>query len=151
MKPEEAEHFFGHLAKEVPAAFTQALAAAAGAMRARPVFLQRQPFPKRAAAVRRALSRVAANPLAEELLAVYFLECRKPLLLEWLDGVGVAHEDGTLKEEQPPEPEAAALETAVATFREGEDAADRQLLLRAFAAQAAIDWPHLERLVGADA
>ena len=39
-----------------------------------PAFIAKQPFAKQAAAVKRALSRVAANPLADETLALYFLE-----------------------------------------------------------------------------
>ena len=58
---------------------------ASAAMNARPVYLQKQPFAKRAQAVRRAISRVAANPVAEEILAVYLLECRQELPVESLD------------------------------------------------------------------
>jgi hypothetical protein len=36
----------------------------------------------------------------------------------------------------------------VATFRKPDDAADRELLLQAFAAQSAIEWPALEALIG---
>jgi hypothetical protein len=115
-------------------------------MNARPVYLQRQPFEKQVEAVRRALSRVAANGVAEEILAVYFLECRKELLAEWLDLLGIEHEDGILKDDSPAVPEKAELQKARDTFCRVDDA-DRSLLLNAFAAQAAIDWPDLEALL----
>ena len=130
------------------------MALAGAAMRARPVFLKKQPFERRAEAIRRALARVASNDLAEEFLAVYFLECRKPLLVEWLDGLGIDHEEGVLSQDRVEAPEDAALRKAVEGFRnagdgepEASEAADRELLLRAFAAQSSIDWPLLDELL----
>ncbi len=142
------------LSKASPAMFRQAVDAAALAIKARPVYMRRQPFEKRAEAVRRAMSRVAANPVADELLAVYFLECRKELLVEWLDLVGLAHEDGTLEDDEPVQPQEKALLEAAKRYMAADDDADRELLLRAFAAQQVVEWPvldaHLE-VVGREA
>jgi hypothetical protein len=90
---------------------------------------------------------VAANVVSGEILAVYFLECRRPLLVEWLDSVGLEHEDGTLAADTPPQPAEAELERAVERFRAADDDPDRPLLLAAFCAQDAIEWPHLEALL----
>jgi hypothetical protein len=147
LPPDHAREMLKAIADSSPPVFAQAVSIASAAMRARPVFLMRQPFEKRADAVRRTLSRVSADPLAEEMLAVYFLQCRKGLLVEWLDLLGLEHEDGALKGDAPPEPDASKLAEAVKAFRKDENGADRELLLRAFAAQTAIDWPGLERLV----
>jgi hypothetical protein len=154
MNDAEASRFLAVLAEKAPAFHVQALGAAAAAMRARPQYLMRQPHEKRAELVRRALARVAASVVAEELLAVYFLDCRKELLVEWLDAVGLEHSDGTLKADAPPCPDAKKLNAAVERFRaaagpEGGpgDRAERELLLRAFAAQTAVDWPALEKLL----
>jgi hypothetical protein len=147
MSPERCEEVFTKIAKHSPATFTQAVYASAAAMKARPQFLAKQPFPKRAAAVRRALARVASNGVAEEMLAVYFLECENKVLVEWLDGLGIAHEEGTLKEDAPPQPEEAKLRDAIASFRGDDSDPDRLLLLQAFAAQSAIDWPILDEIL----
>jgi hypothetical protein len=144
MAPERAVAMMKTLKEKAPGMFRQAVDAAAMSIKARPVYMRRQPFEKRAEAVRRACSRVVANPVADELLAVYFLECRKELLVEWLDGVGLAHDDGTLEEEEPAQPEPAALDAAAEAFLAKDDDPDRDLLLRAFAAQAAVEWPHLD-------
>jgi len=148
MEPEHAERVLSTLAEQAPAATEQALAVAAAAMNARPQYLRKQPFPRRAAAIRRALARVKANEMAEEMLAVYFLECRKELLAEWLGLVGLEHEDGVLQDEDPQPPPAAELRKAVDAFRGADDDPDRPLLVRAFAAQTSIDWPDLEALLG---
>lgn len=148
MAPERAIEVMRGLSKQSPAMFRQAVDAAAAAIKARPVYMRRQPFEKRAEAVRRALSRVVANPVAEELLAVYFLECRKDLLVEWLDLVGLAHDEGTLEEDPAQPPEADVL-AAVDKYLHADDDPDRELLLRAFAAQEAVQWPVLDaRLTG---
>ena len=155
MSDAEAARFLSVLAEKAPAFHLQALGAAAVAMRARAQYLMKQTHEKRAEAVRRALARVANSAVAEELLAVYFLDCRKELLIEWLDALGLEHEEGALKADAPSCPPEAALAKAVEKYRgaaakEGEpgDAWERELLLRAFAAQTAIDWPPLESLLG---
>lgn len=148
MAPERAVEVMRGLHAKAPALFRQAVDAAAITMHARPVYLRNQPFDKRAEAVRRTFARVAANPLADELLAVYFLECRKELLVEWLDLIGLAHKEGALEEEAPAEPAEKKLRGAVKKYLAAGDDADRDLLLRAFAAQHSIDWPALDALLG---
>jgi hypothetical protein len=147
MSPDRAATVMSGLSENAPQMFKQALFAASASMNARPVYLQRQPFEKQVGAVRRALSRVAANGVAEEILAVYFLECRKELLAEWLDLLGIAHEDGILEADSPVAPKKADLQKARDSFCGVDDDADRSLLLNAFAAQSAIDWPDLEALL----
>ena len=102
MSPEQAVDLLRGLAEAAPGVAAQAVGAAAVAMKARPVYLQRQPVEKRAQSVRRALSRVACDPIAGEVLAVYFLECRKELLVEWLDSLGLEHDEGVLSADAPP-------------------------------------------------
>lgn len=147
LAPERCQALLRTLSEKLPIVFAQALGAACVALRARPVYLQRQPFEKRAEAIRRALARVAADPIAAEVLAGYFLECRKPLLVEWLDLLGLAHAEGVLEADAPPPPDDAKLREAAGKFLGADDDPDRRLLLRAFAAQEAIDWPALDALV----
>lgn len=154
MPSERAVDFFRALADTSPPAWAQCLGLAAAALRARPVFLRRRPFERQAEAVRRALARPAASDVGEEMLAIFFLECRRPLLVEWLDATGVAHQDGVLQDETVPEPEPEALRAAFAKFVAGggdgaEDAAafERRLLLTAFGAQSSVDWPTLDALL----
>src|SRR5262245_1720575 len=147
LPPERACALLRALSEKVPVVFAQALGAACIALRTRPVYFQRQPFEKRAEAIRRALSRVAADPVAAEVLAAYFLECRKPLLVEWLDLVGIAHKEGVLESDAPPAPADAKLREAAQGFLAADEDSDRRLLLRAFAAQEAIEWPALDALL----
>jgi hypothetical protein len=143
MTPERAAQVMAVLVEKAPAVYTQAVAATSAAMSARPRFLMRQAADKRANMVQRTLARVRSNDLAEEVLAAYFLEGRRGLLIEWLDLVGLEHDEGILKDENPPPPPGPRLDEAVEKFCEGDQGEDRELLLRAFAAQSAIDWPDL--------
>jgi hypothetical protein len=147
MTPERSTEIMRVLREKAPAMFHNSVAIAAASFKMRPVYLKAQPLEKRADVVRRALARVTTNAIAEELLAVYFLECRKPLLIEWLDTLGIEHEEGTLAQDAPAEPDAAGLRAAVEKFRSAGDDPDRELLLQAFAAQSAIEWPALEALL----
>jgi len=149
LSPERTTELLRALSEKAPAIFAQALGAACVALRARPVYLQRQPFEKRAQAIRRALARVAADPVAAEVLAVYFLECRKELLVEWLDLLGLAHKEGVLEADAPPAPPDAKLREAALKYLAAGADPDRRLLLQAFAAQEAIEWPALDALLAA--
>ncbi len=146
MSPSENERIMGRIAEEAPEVFRQTVASAAAALKFRPQYLMKQPLSKRVASIRRALTRPGSDPLAEELLAIYFLKCRLDLLTEWLDLMGLDHEDGMLTGDETPCPEAALLEEKVATFRNGKDE-DCDLLLRVFAGQSAIDWPALDEIL----
>jgi hypothetical protein len=147
LPPERTQALLRTLSEKLPIVFAQALGAACVALRARPVYLRRLPFEKRCEAIRRALARVTADAVAAEVLAGYFLECRKPLLVEWLDGVGLAHAEGVLEADAPPPPADAKLRAAVKKFLGADDDPDRRLLLRAFSAQEAIEWPALDALL----
>lgn len=147
LPPERSQALLRMLSEKLPIVFAQALGAACVALRARPVYLRRQPFEKRAEAIRRALARVSADPVAAEVLAAYFLECRKPLLVEWLDLVGLAHVEGVLEADAPPPPAETKLRKAAEEFLGADQDPDRRLLLRAFSAQQAIEWPALDALL----
>ncbi len=144
MTAERAEALLADMKQIAPGASAIALAAAAQGFRLRPQFLRGQPRKRQAEWMRKSLSRPAAAPVAEEVLAEYFLSGRKPLLVELLDALGIEHEDGALREASPACPAAAELELALAKFRGGGEPELRELLLAAFAAQSAIEWPVLE-------
>ena len=147
MTPDEALAFLEEVHREAPRVEEIALSAAGAAFRLRPVFLRRQPRKRQAEWMRQALARNALANVAEEVLAEYFLEYHNDLLAEWLDALGIEHENGILKADAPACPKPADLAKLVAEFRQGKEPERRELLMRAFAAQSAIDWPDLEALL----
>ncbi len=147
MSPEESLAFLQEIREEAPRVSRIALTAAAEAFKLRPQFLQRQPLQRQADWVRRALGRKMMIAVAEETLAEYFLEYHKDLLIEWLDVVGLEHEEGILQGDAFESPEKDEMQNMVTEFRAGEHPQRRDLLLKAFAAQTSIEWPELEALL----
>lgn len=150
MSPEEAQLFLAELKQEARPVAALALNAAAQAFKLRPEFIRRQPAQRQAEWMRKALGRSVSAALAEELLATYFLEYQRPLLVELLDALEIKHEDGALEAPDPECPTDTKLHSVVSAFRQGEHPARRELLLRAFAAQSGVDWPPLEKLLDSE-
>jgi hypothetical protein len=146
MEAERAERLIAEISSVAPAVYAQAMALVGAAMKARPQYILKQPAAKRADMIRRVLGRVRSNDMAEEVLATYFIDARKELLVEWLDLLGLEHEEGILSTDTPAAPDDEKIAASVTTFRSAEDDSgeDRELLLKAFAAQRAINWPALE-------
>lgn len=51
--------------------------------------------------------------LAARLLIAYHLEHQRPMMAAFLDALGIAHEDGLIKDESPAAPDAATLDKGV--------------------------------------
>ena len=51
--------------------------------------------------------------LAARLMIVYHLEHQRPMMGTFLDALGIAHEDGLIKDESPAAPDAATLDKGV--------------------------------------
>ncbi len=51
--------------------------------------------------------------LAARLLISYHLEHERPMMAAFLDALGIAHEDGLIKDEEPKKPDDATLDSAV--------------------------------------
>ncbi len=147
MTAEESEAFLKELRDEIRPLYKQIERVAAETLRLRPVFLGKQPFPKRCGMIRKAMALKVNAEAASEILAAFFMERHSEMVGELLDGLGVEHEEGVLADVNPESPKKMKLKTAVAKFREGENAPMRELLLKAFAAQSAIDWPDLDKMV----
>lgn len=147
LRDEEAQALFEDMRKEVRPLYKQIEGVAADTLRLRPVFLGKQPFPKRCAMIRKAMSLKVNVDSAAEFLAMYFMERFPEDVAALLDLLGVEHEEGVLKETDPEQPADDVLKKAVEEFPKEGNAVMRSILLRAFAGQGAIDWPGLDALV----
>ena len=54
--------------------------------------------------------------LAARLVISYHLEHQRPMMGAFLDALGIAHEDGLIKDESPVKPDDATLDAAVKTL-----------------------------------
>jgi hypothetical protein len=126
------------------------LAAVAEARKLRPVFLERQPKPQRHAAMLTMLGRPGLDLIATNLLHAWLLKKHKPMLADFLDALGVAHEDGVV-EKLPPAAEDAKLRAAVDILLAKYPAEAVAVYLHAFNKMNEVEWPNLKAMLDSDA
>jgi hypothetical protein len=144
---EECEALVGEMRDAVRPLYKQLETVAAATLRVRPVFLGKQPFPKRCQMIKKAMALKSNSESGGDVLAAFFLERHAKEVSELLDAFGVEHEEGALKQAAPPQPAKKKLEKVVKEFLEGENAVLRSVLLKSFAAQSAVDWPALDAML----
>ena len=92
----------------------EAVALIARQIKFRPQSIMALPIAKRA----RHLGGIVqvSDLLAARLVISYHLEHQRPMMGAFLDALGIAHEDGLIKDESPVKPEDAKLDEAVKTL-----------------------------------
>ena len=140
----------GDVKRESPDLYREALATAAGAFRIRPDALRQQPVARQAATIRRALTQVTQQDLGAHILINWLTRSQKPMLAQFLDDLGIAHEEGTVKEAIGPEPDPERLAAAVARLRAAFPPEHVRLYLSSFAVITAGEWQHLPGVIDAE-
>jgi hypothetical protein len=105
MSPALAVEILAWLQKEQTPVFKSAVQGLANQRNLRAVFIERKPPPERYAWLQAALGRKISDTLAAHLLQAWLLGAQKPMLCDFLDSLGIAHdEDGTVEQlpESPP-------------------------------------------------
>jgi len=88
------------------------VAAVAQARHVRPVFLERQPRPQCHATLVATLARPALDAAAGGLIRIWLLKKQKAMLMDFLNALGIKHEDGVV-ENLPAAMDDAKLKSAV--------------------------------------
>jgi hypothetical protein len=107
--------------------------------------VRRQPQALRARALRAWIVRQRDEDVAGDLLRVYFLGPRLPLVTSFLDATGVKHEKGQIGDDAEPDP--AKVPAAVEALQKEFEADDVRLYL----AVAARQWPENKAVLEAAA
>lgn len=147
MSDEAAATVLGDIKRESPEMYREAVAAAAGSLKMRPQVLRQQPAPRQAATIRRALTQVNQQDLGAHLLIEWLTKCQKPMLGQFLDDLGIAHEEGMVKEEIGAEPKPEKLEAAVARLRQNFPEEHVRIYLSSFSVITADEWQQLPGLI----
>ena len=116
----------------------------------RPVFIERKPRVERFAWMKEALGRRQNEAVAANLLQIWLVSRHAAMLCDFLDCLGIKHDDNGTVEEMPSEPEKPALEAAVATLLGKYDPAIVTVYLHAFQALDEKGWPVLDEVIAAD-
>jgi hypothetical protein len=116
----------------------------------RPVFVERKPRPERFAWIKDALGRKQNEPVAANLLQIWLVSRHSKMLCDFLDSLGIKHDDNGTVDNIPPQPEKPALEAAAAGLLEKYDASIVAVYLHAFQALDETGWPLLNEVIAAD-
>jgi hypothetical protein len=116
----------------------------------RPVFVERKPRVERFAWIKEALGRKQNEPIAANLLQIWLVSRHSAMLCDFLDSLGIKHDDNGTVDQIPPQPERAALEAAIAALLEKYESWIVAVYLHAFQALDETGWPVLDEVISAD-
>ena len=125
------------------------LGAVAEARKLRPVFLERQPRPQRHAAMLATLARPALDMVAANLIRTWLVKKHKQMLTDFLDALGIAHQEGVV-EDLPPAMDDAKVRAAVEALLTKHPPEAVAVYLIAFNEMNEVEWPSLKSMLESD-
>lgn len=90
-----------------------------------------------------------SDTVATRALIAYHFAAKRPLMGAFLDALGIAHEDGLIKEESVPPPAKDKLAAAISTVRGAFPPGDVDLYVRTLAALDGETWSEAEAALAA--
>jgi hypothetical protein len=150
MPPEVAAQLFTHLHDKEKALYKATIETLAKQRKLRPVFVERKPRDERFAWLREAIARKQNESVGAHLLQIWFVGAQSKLLCDFLDALGIKHDENGTIEELPPAPEKEALRKAVDECLAKHDPKVVAVYLHAFQALDEKGWPTLGELLVED-
>lgn len=116
----------------------------------RPIFVERKPRDERHAWLKETLGKKASEGVAAHLLQIWLVGAHSRLLCDFLDGLGIAHDENGTIDELPAAPAKEDLARTVETLRGKHDPGVIAVYLHAFQALDENGWPSLAELLAED-
>ena len=151
MSPEVASQLLGFLFEKEKALYKAAVEALAKQRNLRPIFVERKPRNERFAWLQNSLGRRSGDAIAANLLQIWLVEGHAKLLCDFLDGLGIAHDENGTVETLPEAPAKEKLAPVIDDLLTKHDPAVVAIYLNAF--QALNDdggWATLGELLESD-
>ena len=145
-----AGEIFAHLQANARPTYGLALQALATQRRLRPVFVERKPRTERYAWLQAALGRAASDPVAANLLQTWLTGAQAPMLCDFLNALGIAHDGKGNIDALPPCPGAEPLHAAVDELLAKYPAETVIVYLHCFLAMDPEAWSLLAELLATD-
>jgi hypothetical protein len=149
MSPALANEILAYAFENDKPLYRSTLNAVAGIRKVRPIFLERQPRVQRNTAIIASLSRPALEDAAATLVRVWLVKKQNPMLVQFLDTLGIPHKDGVVDDLPPSmddEKLRAAVEGLLAKFPHEATA----IYLLAFNEMNEANWPNLKAMLESD-
>jgi hypothetical protein len=125
------------------------LNAVAETRKLRPVFFERQPKPQRHAAMLTTLTRPSLDLITGNLIRAWLLKKHKAMLTDYLNALGIAHEEGVV-EQIPPTMDDAKLRAAVDALLAKYPQETVAVYLHAFNEMNEQEWPNLTTMLNSE-
>jgi hypothetical protein len=145
-----AGQIFDYLAKEQPNLLHVVTETFCREQKLRPVFVQRKAKGDRYKWLQAGLGRQRHMGDAAHLLQIWLVGAHSKLLCDFLDGLGIAHDEQGTIEDLPAPPEKAKLAEVVDRLFATHDPAIVPVYLHTFQATDEKGWPPLEELLAED-
>jgi hypothetical protein len=149
MSPALAQEILTYVYESDKATYRATLNAVAEARKLRPVFLERQPREQRYATMLATLSRPALDLFTGNLIRTWLLKKHKAMLADFLDALGIAHQEGVV-EDLPPSMDDAKLRAAVDALLAKHPPEAVAVYLHAFNEMNQAAWPNLKTMLEND-
>ncbi len=141
---------FAYLAKEQPNLLHVITDTFCREQKLRPVFVQRKSEADRQNWLKSSLGRARHAGDAAHLLQIWLVGSHSKLLCDFLDALGIAHDENGTIEDLPEAPEKAKLTEAVDKLFASHEPGTVAVYLHAFQATDEKGWPSLEELLAED-
>jgi len=150
VSPELATGIFQSLRDDHKEIYKSSLMSLAAQKRLRPVFIQRKSVDQQIAWMVSTAKLKASDSVAENLLQVWLLKTQKDMLTQFLDGLGVEHDEDGMVEDLPETLDAKKLKSAVDGLLKTFPAENVALYLHLFQTQQPGGWEPLTELLASD-
>jgi len=150
MSPVLAANLFSYLHESEKPLYKATLEAIAKQRKLRPVFVERKPRNERNAWLHEALGRKASDAISAHILQIWLVGQQSALLCEFLDGLGIKHDENGTVEQLPPAPPKEALEKVINELLQKHEPEIVAVYLNAFQALDDTGWTTLDEILRSD-
>ena len=147
MSPEVAAQLFSFLFEKEKPLYKATIDSLAKQRKLRPVFVERKPRDERHSWMKETLGKKASEGVAAHLLQIWLVGAHSKLLCDFLDGLGIAHDENGTIDELPAAPAKADLVRTIGELRTKHDPAVIAVYMHAFQALDENGWPSLAELL----
>ena len=132
MSPDIASQIFSYFFESNKPLYKATIDALAKQRNLRPVFIERKPRGERFVWLQTALGRKTNEGVAAHLLQIWLVDVHAGLLCDFLDGLGIAHEENGTVDNLPEAPAKEQLAPVIDTILSKHDPAVVTIYLHAF-------------------
>ncbi len=150
MSPALGTSIFQTLRDEHKDVYKSTLISLAQQKRLRPVFIQRNPAPKQIEWMLATSRLKAADSVSEHVLQIWLLRAKQEMLTQFLDELGVEHDENGTVEDLPETLDAKKLQSAVDLLLNQQPREEVALYLNMFQLQRPDGWPEVRSLLDDD-